>query len=563
MNILEVQNRLKNFSQEQLVQEMQRPSGQAPQFLVLSELQRRKQMQADFAKQQSQQDQTTVAQDAVAAAGVPQGGIAQMARSMAPKTNTTQNTGIASVAPQGMKSGGAVRKMQVGGSTNSYFAAKTDPAVIAYANKLGMTVDEYLTMLGQQGAATIDAQANARSERDRMKSLEPIGDGITFPTQADLDRRYMDQKYLIDTNPMKPPAGIAAAAPLRVPKPETMPAMPSAAPAMVTPLSGGVTGVASAKPTPGASGNGNVYNLDMAAADMNRPDRKFSSPVDAPVGSMPAAEQSWGDWFGELMSPAGSPVGTARYSGSQMPPPVDTSAAPPTGPAGAPLAASSASLTGAAPAAPIAATSASLAGPAPAPVSTTPSGGGGAGVSGAGAPSDYESELMSMLKSNERKAEQDKWLSLAQFGLQLMAANSPSLAGSIGQAGQNVIPAYQESRDANEAERLKLMGALEESRMARQALAMRAASAGGSAGPKPMPATIIAGLQRQLSDAQTAMASLPPPVAGEQDPYAAQRMMLQTQITQLQAQIGMGMSQYGVAPLGAPTAFDFDATQPG
>ena len=44
MNILQVQDDLKNFSEEQLVNEMQMPSGNAPQFLVLSELNRRKRM---------------------------------------------------------------------------------------------------------------------------------------------------------------------------------------------------------------------------------------------------------------------------------------------------------------------------------------------------------------------------------------------------------------------------------------------------------------------------------------------------------------------------------------
>ena len=38
MNLLQVQDDLKNFSQDQLVKEMQQPSGTTPQFLVLSEL---------------------------------------------------------------------------------------------------------------------------------------------------------------------------------------------------------------------------------------------------------------------------------------------------------------------------------------------------------------------------------------------------------------------------------------------------------------------------------------------------------------------------------------------
>ena len=38
MNILQLQDDLKNFSEEQLVNEMRRPSGTAPQYLVLSEI---------------------------------------------------------------------------------------------------------------------------------------------------------------------------------------------------------------------------------------------------------------------------------------------------------------------------------------------------------------------------------------------------------------------------------------------------------------------------------------------------------------------------------------------
>ena len=110
MDILQVQDRLKNFSQDQLVSEMQAPSGNAPQFLVLSEIMRRKRMQDDFSAQQGAAGaETTVAQEAVAAAGVPQGGIADMAQAMAPSTDMTQNTGV-----QAMASGGTVKKMAEG-----------------------------------------------------------------------------------------------------------------------------------------------------------------------------------------------------------------------------------------------------------------------------------------------------------------------------------------------------------------------------------------------------------------------------------------------------------------
>jgi hypothetical protein len=115
MNILDVQDKLKNLSEQQLVQEMQMPSGSAPQFLVLSEMSRRKRMRDDLTSAQ-QAPQRTVAEEAVAAAGVPQAGLGQMARAMAPQTDVTQNTGIGSLMPQapvqGMAEGG-----EVGGPT--------------------------------------------------------------------------------------------------------------------------------------------------------------------------------------------------------------------------------------------------------------------------------------------------------------------------------------------------------------------------------------------------------------------------------------------------------------
>ena len=117
MNILEVQDDLKNFSQQQLVTEMQRPSGNVPQFLVLSELNRR-----NTARQRNEAakaaDTPTVAQEAVAAAGMPTGGVTQMAQAMAPKTSMTENTGIAAMMPKQptrMATGGVV-KMQEAGS---------------------------------------------------------------------------------------------------------------------------------------------------------------------------------------------------------------------------------------------------------------------------------------------------------------------------------------------------------------------------------------------------------------------------------------------------------------
>ena len=89
MNVLQIQDDLKNFSEDQLIKEMQQPSGSAPQFLVLSELNRRKRVKGEFAARQAQQS-PTVAEEVVAAAGVPQSGIAGMAEAMSPASAASE-----------------------------------------------------------------------------------------------------------------------------------------------------------------------------------------------------------------------------------------------------------------------------------------------------------------------------------------------------------------------------------------------------------------------------------------------------------------------------------------
>ena len=112
MNIIDIQDQLKNFSEQQLVSEMQSPTGSAPQFLVLSEIKRRKRVRDDFAKREAAQ-QPTVAQEAVASAGVPQSGISGMAEAMAPKSTMVQKA---------MRSGGL---MQFGAEIQRSLAEKT------------------------------------------------------------------------------------------------------------------------------------------------------------------------------------------------------------------------------------------------------------------------------------------------------------------------------------------------------------------------------------------------------------------------------------------------------
>jgi len=121
MNLLQVQDDLKNFSQDQLVKEMQQPSGSAPQFLVLSELNRRKRVKGDFEARQAQQ-QPTVAEEAVASAGVPQNQMMGMPEAMAPQSAVSD--GVGTSAPMKMASGGL---MQFGNDIRSSMSQQIDP----------------------------------------------------------------------------------------------------------------------------------------------------------------------------------------------------------------------------------------------------------------------------------------------------------------------------------------------------------------------------------------------------------------------------------------------------
>ena len=112
------------------MQEMQAPTGFAPQFLVLSELKRRKRMRDEYQRQQAANIKT-VAEEAVTAAGVPQEGIMQMSQAMNPNSSIAQNTGTdqrsqmqPTQAPQMMADGGVVRMFDGGisGGTMSAIA---------------------------------------------------------------------------------------------------------------------------------------------------------------------------------------------------------------------------------------------------------------------------------------------------------------------------------------------------------------------------------------------------------------------------------------------------------
>ena len=125
MNIIELQDNLKDFSDNVLMKEMQSPSGNMPQFLVLSELTRRRRMRDDY-KRQEAANMPTVAEEVMTAAGAPQEGLTAIARNMAPNSSIAQNTSADMAVereptrmPQMMAEGGLV-SMANGGPLGAY-----------------------------------------------------------------------------------------------------------------------------------------------------------------------------------------------------------------------------------------------------------------------------------------------------------------------------------------------------------------------------------------------------------------------------------------------------------
>lgn len=380
MNIVKLQDQLKNFSQEQLISAMQMPDGSTPQYLVLGEIMRRKQMESSAAAQPA--PESTVAEDAVVAAGVPQGGIADMARALAPKTDMAQNTGI-----QAMASGGPVKKMAAG---------------------------ERVT----------------------------IGGGI-FIEQA-------DGSYLPET----PGQRFSGVLPVAQPDPMLQAAEESANEAAALREEAGIT-------------------------------ESFRTQEEA-LANAAAARES-----------------------------VDTTPA------------------------------------APEPPPVAPQGGGGGGGM-----SPYEQQLMDALASREKAAKQDKWLSLAQVGLNMMSSTQPTLLGAVGEAGLKGVESARAARDQYDKDKLDLQGALEQSRMARAAAAARAAAGASAANAprevKPVSSAIISQYIDRLDATNTALSNLGPvPDAGWwsgtiDDPAAVERTRLEDEARQLEDAIGYAYATQGM-----------------
>lgn len=533
MNMIDVQDKLKGLSQQQLVSEMQSPSGVAPQFLVLSEITRRKRMQDSYQAQQ-QQPTSTIAEEAVASAGVPGGGLAAMARSMAPNSSMAQNTAampqpLPQEQPvQGMYGGGYVQKMAIGGQP----ADMSNPMVSAWvqreAQRRGVPVEEVLANLGPTGAA-ISAAAPSMDARNRMLGLEPVGtSNLNFPTQADLDQRYADtqrgdtlimpsqsdldlryqdaqgqQPIFPDSGFSPDPADTLAPMLDRIQTRTRMTANEPPAYVDLDLTSGG----------DGASTPDTVRGIDPYTGkfiDVPTPGKMLS---DAGQGVSDAASYLWdsiGTYRGDPYSELSEAEMADLQSGKMSPKEADRLQSNRL--AAAELSALSAegpAFEGSGRSAPPAPPAVETPKPPSPPKDTIPQGGGistdtagvpatpnpatsaagrgsGAAVGGSNAPTSYEQELRDAMGRAEKRANQDKWLALAQVGMQLMSSKEPTLGGALGEAGIAGLEAFRGSRDAYENERLGLTKSLYDLQQQQAAALAAQKAAGARASGKPL-----------------------------------------------------------------------------
>ena len=165
MNILQMEDTIKGLSDEGLMGEAQQPTGQVPQYLVISEVQRRADMRNRYQQQQQEQPQGTVA-DQVIQRGIA--GVAppppEVGQAMYGGPPQAMNGG----PPQAMYGGGVVRMKDLGGVpySDAWPGGPTRQEIqdqIETALNLGASTDEIEALIGSEAMRGFTGQASSAS----------------------------------------------------------------------------------------------------------------------------------------------------------------------------------------------------------------------------------------------------------------------------------------------------------------------------------------------------------------------------------------------------------------
>lgn len=549
MNLLALQDRLKNLSQEQLIREMQMPSGQTPQYLLLSELQRRKKMAAAFEQEKNRDRTTTVAQDVVTPGGMPQAAASGIAQAMAPNTDMGGNTGA---APQQMQmpseepkrmAGGGIVALQEGGQVvvrggrryvvqpdGTLLSEDAARRVMTPGQEIARDVGRLREVLTPTTTAEDVRTWGQRNVGDPLRGFfqpvgeelraigQPIGEELRAISQpageAGRSVFTMDRSGPpVPERPYVPPVQYTGEDQLFMPGSPLAPRSADAPAIMAAPsVAGPNSGVRDVPPPvpPGSEASGweQFFFPNRGKPGANELDydpRLYS--LDPDVSGARQSEMG------------GRTTGTPLQLGDDLLPP-----------------------------------------PPPAPAPTTPSAsppadgaGGAGGGGGGGAPgvaqgpigkSEFEAELLGMLEAREKRAEQDKWLALAQAGMALMSSKSPTFGGALGEAGQQGLAALTASREGAAADRLDLMKTLESWRqgqmelaLKQQALAARARAGAGAGGDViGSSLELSAGNERLINKYDDTLEALTQIATGMVDATPAQMLAAQERIPAIQAE---------------------------
>ena len=105
---------------------------------------------------------------------------------------------------------------------------------------------------------------------------------------------------------------------------------------------------------------------------------------------------------------------------------------------------------------------------------------GGTGVAGStgagsklGAADSYKSQLAGILDKMESSRDHDKWLSLAEMGMRLMASTNPNIVSAVGESGLGALQGYKEQQSADEKQQLNILGKLADIDLTERTLASR------------------------------------------------------------------------------------------
>lgn len=203
MNILEQEDLIKGLPDQALFQQADNPTGDIPQFLVISEIQRRTDMRKRFEAAEPQ-PQTTAAQrivsEGLGAAMAPQNSLPPPAMPAPPSNSVSQMDGSSPLMAQGMAAGG-ILGFSNGGGTSSYRAQGAG------------VVDDLLARLVSSGwdatkagvAATAQAIRNLEPQSTRDIAVEEIlSDPENYPNLNPLQRRREARKQVDESERLRP-----------------------------------------------------------------------------------------------------------------------------------------------------------------------------------------------------------------------------------------------------------------------------------------------------------------------------------------------------------------------